>query len=285
MTGTPCRAAADRARRRSRSPGERRRPRRSAWCRSLPGPMPALTASAPGVDQRLGRLGRRDVAGDELDVAETPFRFRTISSTPREWPCAVSTTSTSAPAATSACGALDRVAARRRPRRRRAAGRARPCVACGYSIRFWMSLTVIRPLRTPLLVDDRQLLDLVAVQDRLRLRRASSRPARSRGRGRHQLRDRAPTSFSKRRSRLVRIPTRTPLLVGDRHARDVVALHQLERVGDERRRRQRHRLDDHPRLRALDLVDLGRPGRRSRGCGGRCRSRPRARARSRGAPR
>ena len=32
-----------------------------------PGPMPTFTASAPGVDQRLGRLGGGDVAGDDLD--------------------------------------------------------------------------------------------------------------------------------------------------------------------------------------------------------------------------
>ena len=34
-------------------------------------------------------------------------------------------------------------------------------------------------------------------------------------------------------------------------------LHQRERVGDARGRRQRQRLDDHPGLGALDLVDLG----------------------------
>jgi hypothetical protein len=36
----------------------------------------------------------------------------------------------------------------------------------------------------------------------------------------------------------------------------VVALHQLERAPDRRVRRQRDRLDDHPRLGALDLVHL-----------------------------
>ena len=65
------------------------------------------------------------------------------------------------------------------------------------------------------------------------------------------------TSFSKRRSRFVRIPTSTPSLVGDRHARHLVVGHQHERVADERVGRQRHRLDDHPGLRALHLVDLG----------------------------
>src|SRR5207342_1723096 len=36
-----------------------------------------------------------------------------------------------------------------------------------------------------------------------------------------------------------------------------VALHELERLRDRVRGRERHRLDDHPRLRALHLVDLG----------------------------
>ena len=63
-------------------------------------------------------------------------------------------------------------------------------------------------------------------------------------------------SFSNRRSRLVRIPTSTPVLVGDRHAADVVVRHQLERVRNERVGRQRDGLDDHPGLAALHLVDL-----------------------------
>ena len=65
------------------------------------------------------------------------------------------------------------------------------------------------------------------------------------------------TSVSKRRSRFVRIPTSTPSRVGDRHAGHLVVRHQLERVADERVGRQRDRLDDHPRLGALHLVDLG----------------------------
>ncbi len=47
-------------------------------------------------------------------------------------------------------------------------------------------------------------------------------------------------------------------LVGDGDAGDAVARHQLQRVGDTRVGPQRHRLDDHSRLRALDLVDLSR---------------------------
>ena len=43
----------------------------------------------------------------------------------------------------------------------------------------------------------------------------------------------------------------------DRHARDAVARHQVERVGHEIVGAERDRLDDHPGLAALDLVDLG----------------------------
>ena len=51
-------------------------------------------------------------------------------------------------------------------------------------------------------------------------------------------------------------PDQPAPVVGDRHAGDVVALHQLERVRDESVRRQGQRLDDQPGLRALDAVDL-----------------------------
>jgi hypothetical protein len=47
-----------------------------------------------------------------------------------------------------------------------------------------------------------------------------------------------------------------PVVVCDRNAGDVVPRHQLECVSDGCVGRQRHRLDDHPRLGALDLVDL-----------------------------
>ena len=45
-------------------------------------------------------------------------------------------------------------------------------------------------------------------------------------------------------------------VVDDRNAGDPVALHELEGVGDEVARTKGHGLDDHPRLRALHLVDL-----------------------------
>jgi hypothetical protein len=44
--------------------------------------------------------------------------------------------------------------------------------------------------------------------------------------------------------------------VGDRNAGDLVLLHHLHRFTDRLPRPHRHRIDDHPRLGPLDLVDL-----------------------------
>ena len=113
-----------------------------------------------------------------------------------------------------------------------------------------------QPLQHSVRVDDRELLDLVAVQDRLRLceRRPDGRGdevARSHQR-RHGLRGvRREAEIAVRQD-----PDERALVVGDRHAGDVVRRHQLERVGDERVSWQRDRLDDHPGLGALHLVDL-----------------------------
>ena len=51
-------------------------------------------------------------------------------------------------------------------------------------------------------------------------------------------------------------PDQAAVGIRDRDTGDVVARHQLERSSDRSVGRQRHRFDDHPRLRALDLVDL-----------------------------
>ena len=44
--------------------------------------------------------------------------------------------------------------------------------------------------------------------------------------------------------------------IGDRHSRNLVLLHHLQRLGDRLPRAHGHRVDDHARFRALDLVDL-----------------------------
>ena len=79
----------------------------------------------------------------------------------------------------------------------------------------------------------------------------------------------------------MRMPTRTPVVVGDRDARDPVALHELERVGDEVARRGASRARRSSPTPSASPCRPRRPDRRSRGCGARSRARPRARARSR----
>ena len=108
-----------------------------------------------------------------------------------------------------------------------------------------------------MLVDDRQLLDPVPVKQALGL--AERRPDR-RGHeplGGHQRRDRLPGVLLEAEVAVREDADEAAALLGDRHAGDVVVLHQLERIGDERGRGQGERLDDHSRLGALDLVDLG----------------------------
>ncbi len=193
----------------------------------------------------------------------------------------------------------------RRRRRRRAPGRARsrpgptptaaptrsrPCgsfVDCGNSIRFWMSLTVIRPLEDPVGVDDRQLLDPVAVEELLGLARASSRPARSRGPSEVI---RADTGWRRvlleAQVAVGEDPDEPPALVGDRNAGDVVAAPSASSasatsaVGGSVSGSTI--IPDSERLTLSTSADLVW---RSRGCGARSRSRPRARARSPSGPR
>jgi hypothetical protein len=111
-------------------------------------------------------------------------------------------------------------------------------------------------LEAVVLVDHRELLDTMPVEQFLGfVERRADRDGREVV-GRHQ-----------RRHRLVRVGDETqvavgedadelPVAVGDRQPGDAVALHLLERLGDRLVRRQRDRVDDHPRLAALDLVDL-----------------------------
>jgi hypothetical protein len=54
----------------------------------------------------------------------------------------------------------------------------------------------------------------------------------------------------------------------DRHSREPVTRHQVERLLDGGVGRQRHRIRDHPRLAALHLIDLAQPARPASGsCG------------------
>ena len=112
-----------------------------------PGPIPTLIASAPASISASAASAVAMLPAITCTSHSALIR-RTISTTDAECPCAVSTTTTSTSASISA------------PARSNASGptptaaptRSRPCsslVESGNSIRFWMSLTVIRPLRRP----------------------------------------------------------------------------------------------------------------------------------------
>ena len=181
---------------------------------------------------------------------------RTISITPVEWPWAVSTTSTSTSAST------------RAPARSKASVPTPTAAADAEAALLVLRRErVLDPLadvldrdqaaQPPVGVDDRQLLDPVPVQDRVRL--VERRPDRCGDEvpARHQLGDRLARVGLEAQVAVGEDADEHVTAVGDRDPRDLVARHQLERVGDERVRPQRHRLDDHPRLGPLDLVDLG----------------------------
>jgi hypothetical protein len=112
-------------------------------------------------------------------------------------------------------------------------------------------------LEPPVAVDHGQLLDLVAVKDLFSLgeRRADRRShkiARS-----HQRGDRLRDVVLEAQVAVGQDADEHIVRVDDRHTADVVSTHQIERVRHKRVGRQRHRLDDHSRLAALDLVHLG----------------------------
>src|SRR5215203_3380234 len=116
-------------------------------------------------------------------------------------------------------------------------------------------------LQLEVAVDDEQFFDLVAVQD---FARGVERRADRYGDkvfARHHRRDRA-VDVGLESQVPVREDTDEPSFFGpafgDRHARDAVLLHQLERFVNAALRRERDRVDDHAALRALDTIDFRR---------------------------
>ena len=216
ITGTPCRAATSATSWIAVTCGTPT-PATTASCRSschalsaIPGPDPDLHRVGAGVDQRLGRLGGRDVAGDHLELAGEALD-------PRDH--------LDHAARVAVRRVDDEHVGARRDQRLRALERVRADADRGADAQ--PALRVLRREREldPLLdvldrdqalehavgVDDGQLLDPVAVQELLGLlerrpdRRGDEALARS-----SPPRRAATTSFSKRRSRFVRMPTRRP---------------------------------------------------------------------------
>ena len=191
-----------------------------------------------GVDQRLRRLGGRDVAGDRARRRDAALMRRDHLDDAARVPVRrVDDEHVDLRVDQRAARARARPGRRRR-RRRRAAGPARPSSRCGYSI---------------------ALLDVLDGDQALEPAVARRRPAASRscaGAGsprasssvvptgavtrssrRHQRRRRGCVGSALEAEVAVREDAdEAAVVVGDRDAGDAVALHQRERVGDERRR-------------------------------------------------
>ena len=219
-----------------------------------PGPMPTLTASAPASTRAAPPRGG-DVAGDDLGGVGQAPDGATLSITPREWPCAVSTTITSAPAAISA-------SARSSPGRAGADGGTDPQPALlvlagvGEALRLLDVLDGDQPDQAVAVVDHQQLLDPMLVQEPM----ASSRPTPSVTVTRRSAVISSRTGRSlrgtKRTSRLVRMPTSGalgPRPRADRRSRAPPSGPARRRAASPARR---ERVDHHAGLELLDLLDL-----------------------------
>src|SRR5216117_1689825 len=113
-----------------------------------PGPTPTFTASTPRSTSALAPSVVATLPPTSCASGNASRRHATVLSTPSEWPCAESTTSTSQPASTSA-RARDRASG---VPPTAAATRRRPCwslLASGCRRRLKMSLMVMRPFRMP----------------------------------------------------------------------------------------------------------------------------------------
>ena len=207
ITGTPCRIATSAHSKTAVTCGTPT-PATTRVVQIEPGPIPTLTASAPASISASAASAVAMLPAITCTSHSALIR-RTISTTEREWPCAVSTTSTSTSASTSAPARSNASA----PTPTAAPTRSRPCsslVESGNWIRFWMSLTVIRPLSRP----SASTTGSFSILCRCRIAFASSRVVPTGAVTRSRVVISAETGWrvfdSKRRSRLVRIPTSTP---------------------------------------------------------------------------
>ena len=188
-----------------------------------------------GLDQGRRRLAGGDVAGDDLGARWTAGARRPrCRARPREWPCAVSTTITSAPAAISA-------SARSMPGVARAGGGtdAQPALRVLAGVREALRLLDVldrdQADQAVGVVDHEQLLDPVLVQQLHGLGAADALAHRDQPLGGHQL---AHRPLAARHEADVAVgedadqPAARPL--DHRQAGDAVALHQVERLAQRR---------------------------------------------------
>ena len=109
-----------------------------------PGPMPTLTPSAPALTRSSAPSRVTILPAITSRSPQRALILATISSTPRECPCEVSTTITSTPASRNAAtrSTVSGVVPTAAPTRRRP---VESLLARGNSVAFWKSLTVIMP--------------------------------------------------------------------------------------------------------------------------------------------
>ena len=113
-----------------------------------------------------------------------------------------------------------------------------------------------QPAQPAGVVDQRQLLDLVAAEQAQRLRPGDADRSGHQRHRRHDLGDPAPVVGLEPDVAVGDDADQHAVRVGDRHAGDPVARAQLLDVGDGRVRAAGHRIGDHPGLGPLDHVDL-----------------------------
>ena len=111
-----------------------------------PGPIPTFTAATPAETRSAAPSWVPTLPAITSRSGNRLRTDSTVSITRRVWPCAVSTTTTSTLASTSAAARsrTSGVTPSAAPTRRRP---SESLQALGYLICFWMSLTVMRPLR------------------------------------------------------------------------------------------------------------------------------------------
>ena len=209
------------------------------------------------VDQRAGapRRWRRSRPPARSPCSACGCRATTFS-TPRLWPCAVSTTIMSTPARARASDAHLAIRAHADCRGARGAAPWSPWPRPGGGAVFSMSLRVMRPRSIAVGVDHRQLLDAVLVQEGQRLVGLHALARGDQLAGHHRVHPAGGVALE------------ADVAVGDhadqagavdhRDAADVVAAHQLQRVLDGLAGGDGDRLHDHPALELLDPGDLER---------------------------
>ena len=212
--------------------------------------MPTLTASAPGPDQRPGRLAGGDVAGDDLDrVGEL------LDPLDRGGDLAIVAVGgvdddEVAFGVDQRLGALEALVADRR-RRRDPEPAGGILGGVGIGDRLLDVLDGDEAGAAAGIVDDDQFLDPALVEEPPRLLLGHSGADRGEIVAGHQLGDRLARIFGEADVAVGEDADQPAAFLGHRDPGDPVPLHQLERVGQSLVRGHGDRVDHHPALEAL----------------------------------